>query len=843
MRRLLYALAAGLLCITAAHAAMIGARRALLLRNQIVVTGNTASRNPTALDDVNRGNTIGRLWLNTSTGVFFQNASNAPAAAVWTNLGTTSGLPVQASGISWTAVFGTKALTSSWLSGHLFDVVRASDSTTQTINAIAGQPDTATLTTFLSGTTGVVSKWYDQSGNACDATQGTAANRPGIRVIGSQISLVGAGVVSQGTSGTGAQISFAACGSINKQATTFVSVVRQLQSLPRPNTSTSNTSWSLGQWDTSGAAGVLFRGTSVGTGTGAISVYDASNTTSTLLGGNGATPEVDFDVLGYVGNASDRLIFQNEFTQFAGSADNANTVTGGQIGATVSGANYGLNTEVYAFMVAGANALTSAQMRTTRMSLYSLFSIPPQYANDNIVMDGDSITAGYQAVFQNQQGYSAATQMQPLLKRPIRVTNLGLSQQNCANVNTAFSTREALYIVSGARNNIYRIANGTNDVGGAGTAATTWTCMQTVIANAKAAGFNRIILDTMISGVGSTDSERVNYNNLIKSNAGSLGYIVSDVGSDANMGCNGCYANATYFTGDQTHPTAAGQAIIAQYDAAAINSILEANVTVTPFLPYTGPGDIVSGAKGWWGLRCYNAAKAGASQAINIRRASDNATTDIGLTSGCDLDVATATTFCAATSCFVTKAYDQTGNGNDKSQATQSQQPQLLLSGCTSGSLPCMKFVGASSQQLTGITTAISQLLTMNGVAIRTGTFTAEGEIIGAYNSGGINFGFNASANTLFSYGGSALTLAGTDSVWHTLTTVFNGGSSTINSDGTSASGAIGANGTNSDLRIGAYSGGNPLTGNIAEAGVWPGALSATQIAQMNSYQHAYWGF
>ncbi len=50
---------------------------------------------------------------------------------------------------------------------------------------------------------------------------------------------------------------------------------------------------------------------------------------------------------------------------------------------------------------------------------------------------------------------------------------------------------------------------------------------------------------------------------------------------------------------------------------------------------YTGPGDIVSGATAWYGLRAYNAAYAAAKgKSVNLRRASDNTT--------CDFDINTS---------------------------------------------------------------------------------------------------------------------------------------------------------------------------------------------------------
>lgn len=50
---------------------------------------------------------------------------------------------------------------------------------------------------------------------------------------------------------------------------------------------------------------------------------------------------------------------------------------------------------------------------------------------------------------------------------------------------------------------------------------------------------------------------------------------------------------------------------------------------------YTGPGDVVSGATAWYGLRAYSSAQIGGTQkAVNLRRASDNTT--------CDFDINTS---------------------------------------------------------------------------------------------------------------------------------------------------------------------------------------------------------
>jgi hypothetical protein len=72
--------------------------------------------------------------------------------------------------------------------GSAIRVRRASDNTEQNIGFTAlGGLDTSSLTTFCSGTNGFVTTWYDQSGNARNITQSTAANQPQIVSSGSVV--------------------------------------------------------------------------------------------------------------------------------------------------------------------------------------------------------------------------------------------------------------------------------------------------------------------------------------------------------------------------------------------------------------------------------------------------------------------------------------------------------------------------------------------------------------------------------------------------------------------------------------------------------------------------------
>jgi hypothetical protein len=84
------------------------------------------------------------------------------------------------------AAYSLRQLTTAY-TGSAIKVRRASDNTEQDIGFVNNELDVATLESFCSGTNGFVTTWYDQSGNARDVTQTTAANQPQIVISGSVI--------------------------------------------------------------------------------------------------------------------------------------------------------------------------------------------------------------------------------------------------------------------------------------------------------------------------------------------------------------------------------------------------------------------------------------------------------------------------------------------------------------------------------------------------------------------------------------------------------------------------------------------------------------------------------
>jgi hypothetical protein len=263
----------------------------------------------------------------------------------------------------------------------------------------------------------------------------------------------------------------------------------------------------------------------------------------------------------------------------------------------------------------------------------------------------------------------------------------------------------------------------------------------------------------------------------------------------------------------------------------------------SPSSSYIGPGDVVSGATEFYGLRAYNKAYAtGTNNAITIRRTSDSTSTNILILATGALDVATATTFCASTTCFASAMYGQI-SGKIVTQATTSAQPQLIFN-CLNTSLPCLALTSASSQQLTTSSFVTSaQPNTLSFVAERNGNTGVTNSVIGAFNAS--QGGYGAAANQAFIFAGSQPTVTAADNALHAVQGVLNGASSSLNVDGTlTGSLSVGSNSIQPPLAIGSSgNNGNYLQGLFAEAIVYEGvAMTSGNQTALCHNQRLYYG-
>ena len=93
---------------------------------------------------------------------------------------------------------------------------------------------------------------------------------------------------------------------------------------------------------------------------------------------------------------------------------------------------------------------------------------------------------------------------------------------------------------------------------------------------------------------------------------------------------------------------------------------------------YSGPGDVVASALGWWGLRAYDGTKAAAlTAALQLCTSGDAVCTDIHVTSTGGLNTSEISSAGCSTggACTAKTVYDQSGNGHNCTNATEGARP------------------------------------------------------------------------------------------------------------------------------------------------------------------------
>lgn len=247
-------------------------------------------------------------------------------------------------------------------------------------------------------------------------------------------------------------------------------------------------------------------------------------------------------------------------------------------------------------------------------------------------------------------------------------------------------------------------------------------------------------------------------------------------------------------------------------------------------------------ASGAWSLRRLLTSYS-TNKLIRIRRASDDVELDIGFDPTGALDIATASTHCAATTCFVRTWYDQVSAGaGNLVQATKANQPAFIFN-CL-GASPCVRTSNATTSTMTTAAnvTPATGVVSINVVGNRS-TGTGGCALFKENLSSGNRVAPIVSQQKwLWTGGGSTLLLADAmDAAWHAGTFVINGASSVANVDSVETTGSTTGNTTAGQAGIvGAAS----TNCDSVAAVFWDNiAISATTRAMLNNNQHAWWGF
>lgn len=274
---------------------------------------------------------------------------------------------------------------------------------------------------------------------------------------------------------------------------------------------------------------------------------------------------------------------------------------------------------------------------------------------------------------------------------------------------------------------------------------------------------------------------------------------------------------------------------------------------------YTGPGDVVSGAAAFWGLRGYNAAFSGAVANI-CDQATGLVCSDATWANGVLTIPSIGGLTCdnVTNLCQVKTLYDQSGalacagsTACDLSQATAALRPTLVVAGAANGcpttSFPCMAFVRASTQCLLKATSYTRvQPISVIFTGTRTGNTTLAQQVLAA-NSAALAIGWTTSADTIRISAGTGVNQASVvDNSWHAVQGIWSSSVGAISADGTTTTTNNGANAfSSSSLVLGAQNTTcttSALDGKLVEVGIWPADITAS-IAAFNSNVHSYWGF
>jgi hypothetical protein len=213
---------------------------------------------------------------------------------------------------------------------------------------------------------------------------------------------------------------------------------------------------------------------------------------------------------------------------------------------------------------------TQDEIISYRDYLRATYPLLPCKALPVVTWIGNSLSTGIYSGMASSVPYLAC---QPIAG-PVRWIGGGRSARTTPQL-TARITGDYSHYQSGVTGRKVAVFwEGRNDVTVNGaSAATAWANLQAAAAALYAAGYEKIVMGTVLPSNDLNDTTRASLNALIVAGAGTTYDHLADVAADATIGEDGDNANTTYYS-DGVHMKAAGNAIAAPIFQTAIEAAL-----------------------------------------------------------------------------------------------------------------------------------------------------------------------------------------------------------------------------------------------------------------------------
>lgn len=474
-----------------------------------------------------------------------------------------------------TVAWGVRRLISAY-SGALMEVQRASDSANMDVPQLAnGLADAAAVASWAAGSEVSVRTVYDQTGNARHLQQTTYANMPLFDVTGA-LGVYGAYNAIKAVMFDGYNTSGVA--RVPKWFVIPTSVAYNRASMTQflvvePHSALQNNAYTT------------FFGSSLSTAQSIVGPY--------MSGGSNAPStrriRQQYQTIAAIGGAGAFKFYQDGVFTPDQTAKTSAATTGGQFGesGTPGTGDFLANNDNYLGYVLYPAALSNADVQAVAAALDSTFGIVAPSVGQ-VVGVGDSILfAGPANAGPSHKCQITWRKVRALLASNPAFYNMGVGSYTLAAAITNASAREyALAAQDSFTKRVLFIQVGTNDMsangGTPGYGATLYSSLTSYITNARAAGYTKIVVCTLLPRSNSADwnpgsqrnIEMADYNTRVRANAAGAD-VICDRAAHPIMGVYANTSDTTYYQ-DALHPTALGYELLAAGDAAAINAALAA---------------------------------------------------------------------------------------------------------------------------------------------------------------------------------------------------------------------------------------------------------------------------